>query len=165
MADAGGGMNADFIAWLSTQRLPMFDIRRLQINELWDFSIQNPHTQRLGWFHSEGYEVMQRAPKKLVQFICTLDELEREVPKDFPLLRSPVGTLALKTAIADLRLEPWWQSAGPVTEEIRSLLRTVLKCAAMPALKQQVNAKMNIGSPRKSQAPASGGVPLTGMAQ
>ena len=98
-------MNRDFIQWLSTQRLPLFDISRA-------YGV---------------YTVVQRHPPKTVAFECELDELLPLIQEHFPQLRSPVGELAVKTAIEDLRLEPWWRSAGPITEEIRFLLREGFK--------------------------------------
>jgi hypothetical protein len=136
-------MNRDFVTWLTTQRLPMFDIRCLTIEERWVD----------GAFHDEGYELIQRAPAKSMHFICRLDQLAAEARKEFPLLRSPVGELALKTAIQDLQLNPWWGTAGPITEELRATLR----------LGVRLLATTDIGSPRKSHTPAGGGVPLVGV--
>ncbi len=110
-------MNSDFVAWLSTQRLPMFDITRLQGAKLWTD----------GRFMTEAYEIYQEHPEKRLVFECTLDELWPLVQSHFPQLRTAVGELAVKTAIEDLRLCPWWGSAGPITEQIRYLLREGFK--------------------------------------
>lgn len=110
-------MNRDFIEWLTTQRLPMFDISRVRGGELW--------TE--GRFMDEAYEYYQRHPSQRIVFECGIDDLFDAVRGNAPQLRTPCGELALRTAIDDLRLNPWWLSAGPITEEIRFLLREGFK--------------------------------------
>ncbi len=112
-------MNREFVDWLSTQRLPMFDISVLGGADLW-----NSEERRV---MCEAYEVFQKHPERRMVFECTLGELLALVQDEFTQLNTAVGEVALRTAIEDLRLQPWWKSAGPITEEIRYLLREGFK--------------------------------------
>ncbi len=113
-------MNREFIEWLTTERIPMFDIECLadEGKHVWD-----------GQAMAAGpcYRVQQRHPAKEADFFCSLDELRTLVQQVFPQLRTPVGEVALRKAVDDLRLCPWWRSAGPITEEIRFLMREGFK--------------------------------------
>ena len=109
-------MNRDFVYWLSNQRLPMFDIRRLSGPDLW-------HDGKL-W--PEGYEFVQRRPYKILRYLCDLNAMTAAVAADFPIMRSPIGELALRHACNDLDVtgNP---SAGPMTEELCLIVREGLK--------------------------------------
>ncbi len=146
-------MNREFIDWLTTERLPMFDIHQANILERWvpdpDDGRKTPLRQAYvmtpewyrqtgvpqwpealrasGYFLGESWVVNQRHPPKEALFECVLDELLPLVQQHFPQLRTAVGEVALRKAIEDLRLCPWWRSAGPITEEIRFLMREGFK--------------------------------------
>ena len=112
-------MNRDFIDWLTREKMPMFDIRRLAGCELWVVGESR--------FMAEAYEVIQNKPRQIFVIECNLDELLESVQHYFPLLRSAVAEVAIRKAVEDLRLDPWWLSAGPMTEELRWLLREAFK--------------------------------------
>lgn len=112
-------MNKDFAAWLAGQTMPMFDIRKATGNALWD--------KENARYMDQAWEVFQSKPRKSVTFECTLDELADLIEEHFPMLRNTVGRLAVDRAISDLRIDPWWGSAGPITEEMRFLLREGFK--------------------------------------
>ncbi len=94
----------------------MFDIRSIPGGVFMD-----------GKFTGLCWEVFQRFPRKTELFECSLDELQAMIEQHFPQLKTPIGHLAVATAVADLRLSPWWSSAGPITEETRYLLREGFK--------------------------------------
>ncbi len=112
-------MNRDFIDWLTRERMPMFDIEFIPSGR--------PETWSDGKFMGDCFRVIQRQPPKEMMFECTHDELMDLVKQNFPQLRTAIGELAVRTAIDDLRLAPWWGTAGPITEEIRFLLREGFK--------------------------------------
>jgi len=109
-------MNKDFAEWLAGQAMPMFNI-------LW----HPGGVWESGSFTGECWEVMQDEPRRIVFFECPLDELFTGIQAEFKWAKSAVGELAIKRAIEDLRLKPWWRTAGPMTEEMRYLLREGFK--------------------------------------
>ncbi len=126
-----------FVEWLGTQRLPMFDISRttqwMPASEeapkgwFWHSGTPEERERYANGYLAQGWLVWQKAPKREAFFECELDELQPLIAQHFKQLATPIGVLAVNTAIDDLRLEPWWGSAGPQTEEIRYLLREGFK--------------------------------------
>lgn len=119
-------MNRDFIDWLARERMPMFDICCVCDGTRWN-GMGGELEAYLPCPEEEEYEVWQKTPEKRLRFLCNLDELLPLIQKHFPALRSAVAEVAIRAAIEDLRLRPWWQTAGPMTEEIRYLLREGIK--------------------------------------
>lgn len=108
-------MDKHFQQWLATTPIPMFDIRYIPSGR--------SETWQGDRFLKDCYEVTQDRPRRVVLIETDLDNLKGEIQKHFKWARTPVGEMAIVRAINDLRLNPWWGSAGPITEEMRYLLR------------------------------------------
>jgi hypothetical protein len=116
-------MEWEYVQWLTAQNLPMFDIRKCRIEELWDGK----------GFKGPTIEVDLRDPPMKRRFTGDLkapggiDRAFAAIIAAMPPLDTEVGRMAVRRALADLTwTRCWWDSAGPITEECRGLLRMAL---------------------------------------
>ena len=132
-------MNRDFVDWLARERLPMFDLRYCR--NYW-------HN---GEFKGPAVGVWQNKPCKFFVVLGEPGTVKEAIMKELPQLRTPIGELALDTALKELA-EGISETAGPLTEETKQAVRMCLREVARlptPTPEQQRDYEKEIERLRK----------------